>query len=355
MTPGKRNTVVREPVGVVGIISPWNYPFNLSMRALAPAIALGNTVVLKPDENTPITGGLAIARLFEEAGLPDGVVNVVPGHGSEIGDHFSSHPTPSVMSFTGSTEIGRRVAKRAAHQLHLPILELGGNCPNIVLEDADLERTIDASVTGSFINQGQGCISINRHLVHESVYDEYVSALSERAEQLTIGHPLDEGVEIGPIINESQHSKIVDYVERSIEQGAKLEAGGGHDDLFFEPTVLSNVSNDMPTACNEHFGPIAPVIPFKSTEQAIEMANNTQYGLAAAIHSKDIGKARKVAEEIDAGMVHINDHAAQDEPHLPFGGMKSSGLGRYNDQWIMNELTEPKWISVQDSVPDYPL
>ncbi|WP_049926703.1 aldehyde dehydrogenase family protein [Halopiger goleimassiliensis] len=354
VTPGKENLVVREPAGVVGVITPWNFPLYLTSRVVAPALALGNSVVIKPDEHTPVTGGLVLAKVFEEAGLPDGVLNVVPGYGDEIGDHFSGHPTPSVMSFTGSSEIGRRVGQHAVGSYTEPALELGGNNAHVVLEDADLERAIDAGAFGSFTHQGQECISINRHLVHESLYDEYVAGLADRAASLPIGDPLEEGSLVGPVINESQRDKIVGFLEESVERGATIEAGGDHDGLFVEPTVLSGVSADMPVACNEHFGPVAPVIPFESDEEAIRIANDTEYGLSGSVHSTDLERARDVADALETGMVHINDQPLNDEPHVPFGGVGASGMGRYNDEWILEILTTTKWISVQREPREYP-
>ncbi|GAA0243284.1 aldehyde dehydrogenase family protein [Halobacterium noricense] len=352
--PGRDNEVHRNPVGVVGIITPWNVPFHLSMRAVAPVIALGNAVVLKPAPETPIGGGLAIARLFEEAGLQPGVLNVVPGHGQDAGDAVASHPNADVVSFTGSSEVGKLVAQNAGENLALPALELGGNNPYVVLEDADFDLAVDAAVFGSFFHQGQICISINRHLVHDSLYDEYVERLAERAEELTVGDPA-EGSDVGPIINESQRDAMVEYVEASVEAGADVVAGGNHEDLFVEPTVLANVTNDMAVSCNEHFGPIAPVIPFTDDDEAIELANDTEYGLTASVLSTDLAWAKAVADQIEAGMVHINDQPINDEPHVPFGGVKSSGLGRYNGEAILREFTEERWVSVQRERREYPI
>jgi aldehyde dehydrogenase (NAD+) len=354
VTPGKENILVREPAGVVGCITPWNFPLYLSSRVVAPAIALGNSVVLKPDENTPLTGGLVLARLFEEAGLPPGVLNVVPGHGDDIGDHFSAHEVPDVMSFTGSSEVGRRVGQRAIGSYAHPALELGGNNAHIVLDDADLERAVDAGAFGSFTHQGQECISINRHLVHESLYDEYVERLAVRAESLPVGDPRNEDVLVGPVINESQRDKMISFLEESVDRGATIEAGGDHDGLFVEPTVLSGVTNDFPLACNEHFGPIAPVIPFESDDEAVQIANDTEYGLSGSVHSRDVGRARNVADAMETGMVHINDQPLNDEPHVAFGGVGASGMGRYNDRWIMDELTTLRWISIQREPREYP-
>jgi len=354
MIPGKENEVERVPEGVVGVISPWNFPFNLSMRAVAPALATGNAVVLKPASATPITGGLLLARIFEEAGLPEGLLNVVTGHGSDVGDRMASHPELDVMAFTGSTEVGKQVAATAAENLALPAMELGGNNPFVVTEDADVDAAVDSAVFGSFLHQGQICISINRHLVHESVYDEYVDKLAERAAELPIGDPRERDNVVGPIIDEGQRDQILEYVERTVEEGATLETGGDHDGLFVEPTVLSDATNDMAAACNEHFGPVAPVVPFADEDEAVELANDTEYGLAAAIHSGDLDRARDLADRIDAGMVHLNDQPVNEEPAIPFGGMKASGLGRYDGEEILNELTTTKWISTQTETREYP-
>ena len=352
----KTHHIVQEPVGVVGIISPWNYPLHLSTRALAPALALGNTVVLKPATDTPITGGLLLAEIADEVGFPDGVVNVVTGRGSDIGDRMAGHPIPRVLSFTGSTAVGKSVAKQAGSNVALPALELGGNGPNVVTEDVDVEQAARIGAVGSFTHQGQVCISINRHIVHEDVYDEYVDLLVEHAESLDVGDPsADPDADFGPIINESQRHDLLEFVEQSIEEGATLETGGDAEDLFFEPTVLSGMENDMAAACDEHFGPIAPVIPVADDEEAVELANDTEYGLSAAVQCDDVERARDIADQIDAGMVHVNDHPIQDEPNAPFGGMKQSGLGRYNGEWVVEELLETKWISVQHEEREYDL
>lgn len=354
IVPGKEHVVKREPVGVVGVISPWNFPFHLSMRAVAPALALGNAVVLKPASDTPITGGLAIARLFEQAGLPEGLLNVVPGSGSTVGNAVAGHEIPRVIAFTGSTEVGRGVASQAAEALSMPALELGGNNAHIVLEDADLDRAVESGVFGSFLHQGQMCIAINRHLVHESLYDEYVSALADRAASLPTGDPKEDDTVVGPIINEDQRDQMLDYVEETVEAGAILETGGNADELVVEPTVLSAVENDMAAACNEHFGPIAPVIPVADDEEAIELANATEYGLSGSVHSSDRERARRVADRVETGMIHVNDQPANDEPHIPFGGVGASGIGRYNDDAIKDELTTTKWVSVQREPREYP-
>ncbi len=324
------------------------------MRAVAPAIALGNSVVLKPSTHTAVVGGLALARLFDEAGLPAGVLNVVTGEGSTVGEAVAGHPTPSVVSFTGSSEVGREVGATAVEGFATPALELGGNNTHVVTAEADLDRAVDGGVFGSFTHQGQECISINRHLVHESVYDEYVDRLANRAAELPMGDPREERVVVGPVQNGEQHEKIVDLIERSVEQGATVEAGGSNHDWFVEPTVLSNATNDMPVAREEHFGPVAPVIPFGTDEEAIELANDTEYGLSGSVHCDDVERATEIARRLDTGMVHVNDQPLNDEPHVPFGGVGASGIGRYNGEAIVREFTETKWISLQEEPRDYP-
>ncbi|WP_254274460.1 aldehyde dehydrogenase family protein [Haloarcula marina] len=358
--PGKENVVQREPQGVVTVISPWNFPLNLSARAVAPAVAAGNTVVLKPATNTPIVGGLLFARLFEEAGFPDGVLNVVTGRGSDIGDAVASHDESDVVAFTGSTEVGRRVAAAAGENLAEAAMELGGNNAHIVTADADLDQAIDAGVFGSFAHQGQVCISINRHLVHEDVYDEYVDRLAERASNLPAGSAHDHVV-VGPIIDESQRDEMLDYVDRTVEAGATLETGGEtveldgvEDSLVVEPTVLSDVTNDMAAACNEHFGPIVPVIPFSDVDEAVELANDTEFGLSGSVHAGDVGAGKRIAQRMETGMVHVNDQPINDEAHVPFSGTGASGVGGYNTDDFLDEVTETKWISLQHEPREFP-
>jgi aldehyde dehydrogenase (NAD+) len=354
MIKGKENIVKREPAGIVTVISPWNYPLNLSLRAVAPAIAAGNAVVLKPASSTPISGGLAIARVFEETDLPEGVLNVVTGRGSDLGDHLAGHPDADVVAFTGSTKIGRHVAGTAANSMAFPAMELGGNSPHVVLEDADLDRAIDGGVYGTWLHQGQSCTTINRHLVHESIYDEYVSRLVDRATALPTGSAHDEDTIVGPLIHEDHRDQIRQYIDETVEAGATLETGGTSDGLVVAPTVLSDVTNEMSAACNEHFGPIAPVIPFSDDAEAIELANDTEFGLSASVCSGDYNRGMAVADAIDSGMVHVNDQSLNEEPHIPFGGTKSSGIGRYNGEEVIAEFTESRWVSVQRKPREYP-
>ncbi len=358
--PGKEHVVERVPQGVVTVISPWNFPLNLSARAVVPAVAAGNTVVLKPATDSAIVGGLLFARLFEAAGFPDGVLNVVTGRGSEIGDRVASHPASDVVSFTGSTEVGRRVAGLAGENLAVPAMELGGNNAHIVTDDADIDAAVDAGVFGSFIHQGQVCISINRHVVHEAVHDEYVAKLTERAATLPAGTAHSQ-VAVGPIINESQRDEMLAYVERTVEAGATLETGGGvvdvdgvDDSLVVEPTVLSGVTNGMAAACNEHFGPIAPVIRVSSVDEAVAVANDTEYGLSGSVHAGDVGAGKRIARRMDTGMVHVNDQPVNDEAHVPFSGTNASGIGGYNTTDFLDEVTEKKWISLQHEPREFP-
>ncbi|CQH59450.1 aldehyde dehydrogenase [Halobacterium hubeiense] len=360
--PGKENIVERGPKGVVTVISPWNFPLNLSARAVLPAIAAGNSVVLKPSTNSPITGGLLFAKLFEQTDLPEGVVNVVTGRGSDIGDRVASHPESDVVSFTGSTEVGQHVAGLAGENLAVPAMELGGNNAFVVASDADVDRAVDAATFGSFVHQGQVCISINRHIVHEDVYDEYVRKLTERAEELAVGSAHEGDTVVGPIIDESQRDEMLEYVEQTVDAGATLETGGEtadvegvEDSLVVKPTVLSGVTNDMAAACNEHFGPIAPVIPFSDVDEAVEIANDTKYGLSGAVHAGDLSVAKDIAGRMETGNVHINDQPINDEAHVPFSGIGASGVGEYNSDAFLREITETKWISIQHEPRDYPL
>jgi len=360
--PGKENIVERGPKGVVTVISPWNFPLNLSARAVLPAVAAGNSVVLKPSTNSPITGGLLFAKLFEQTDLPEGVVNVVTGRGSEIGDRVASHPESDVVSFTGSTEVGQHVAGLAGENLAVPAMELGGNNAFVVAGDADVDRAVDAATFGSFVHQGQVCISINRHIVHEDIYDEYVEKLTERAEELAVGSAHEPDTVVGPIIDESQRDEMLEYVEQTVDAGATLETGGEtadvegvEDSLVVRPTVLSDVTNDMAAACNEHFGPIAPVIPFSTVDEAVELANDTEYGLSGAVHSGDLSVAKDIAGRMETGNVHINDQPINDEAHVPFSGIGASGVGEYNSDAFLREITETKWISIQHEPRDYPL
>ncbi|HZU82353.1 MAG TPA: aldehyde dehydrogenase family protein, partial [Polyangiaceae bacterium] len=285
--PGKENRVYRRPIGVVGVISPWNFPLQLSNRSVAPALAVGNAVVLKPASDTPVTGGLLLAKIFEEAGLPPGVLNVVVGAGSDIGDAFVDHPTPRVISFTGSTPVGRHIGERAGRALKRVCLELGGNGPFIVLDDADLDRAIDAAVVGKFLHQGQICMAINRVLVHAARYDEFVDRFARRVRTLKVGNPLDPHTVIGPIISRRQLESVERKVESTLARGARAVVRGETKGLVMPPVVLADVTNDMPAAREELFGPVAPILRVRDEEEALHVANDTEYGLSSAVFTAD--------------------------------------------------------------------
>lgn len=353
--PGKQNVVQRIPAGIVSVISPFNFPLHLTMRAVAPALALGNAVVVKPSSDTPITGGLLIAALFDRTSLPKGLLSVVPGRGDVVGDAIAGHPKNNVVAFTGSTAVGKGVASKAGAALAKPAMELGGNNAHIVLDDADVEQAVAAGIFGSFFHQGQICMRINRHLVHRSLYEDYVDGLTRHAAGLEWGDPRDESVVIGPIINQKQHDRIVELVRDSVARGAKITTGGESHGLVIEPTVLRDMQNDWPAAVNETFGPTAPVIPFDSDDEAVALANATPYGLSGSVQSRDIAHAYKIASQVDTGMIHINDQAVNDEPQIPFGGVKDSGMGRYNTSTIMDEMTTLRWISFQLEPRRYPI
>lgn len=351
--PGKESRVYREPVGVVAVISPWNFPMQLSNRSVAPALAVGNAVVLKPAGDTPVTGGLLLARIFEEAGLPPGLLSVVVGSGSDIGDAIVEHPAPRVVSFTGSTPVGKGIAQKAG--LKKLALELGGNGPLVVLDDADLDLAVNAAVFGSFFHQGQICMIANRIIVDVAVHDEFVSRFVDRVKALTVGDPSDPATQLGPVINSSQLEGIQDKLKRAQDEGAQVLTGGdpfGPTGLCLPPYLLS-AGNDVATAREEVFGPVITVIRADDEEDALRIANDTEYGLSSAVFSRDVGRAARFARRIQAGMTHVNDSPVNDDANTAFGGVKGSGIGRFGGQWAIDEFTTDHWISVQHEPRDY--
>ncbi|TDL32088.1 aldehyde dehydrogenase family protein [Jeotgalibacillus sp. S-D1] len=352
-TPGKENRVYRNPLGVIGIISPWNFPFHLTMRSIAPAIATGNGVVVKPATDTPVTGGLIFASIFEAAGLPKGLLNVVAGRGSEIGDDMVTHSAPRLISFTGSTEVGRHIGELAGRNLKKTALELGGNNALVVLEDADIEQAVESALFGKFYHQGQICMSLNRILIHRDRYEEFTERFLELAKNLKYGDPEEKSTNVGPLINSDQVERILKDIEASVEQGAEIRLGGQADGNVLEPTVLTGATNKMPIAENEIFGPVAVLIPFDSEEEAVDMVNDYSFGLSGSVHSSNIERGTSFAHKIHTGMIHVNDQPVNDEAHMPFGGEKDSGLGRFNGEWVLEEFTTLKWLSVQHSPRDY--
>ena len=353
ITPGKESRAYRKPLGVIGIISPWNFPLNLSMRSVAPAIATGNTVVLKPASSTPVTGATLVGKIFEEAGLPKGVLNVVVGKGSSIGDDFVTHPVPHHISFTGSTPVGKNIGKLAGEALKEVSLELGGNNVFVVFEDADIEKAVDAAVFGKFMNQGQICMSINRFVVQDSIADEFIDRFIEKTKELKFGDPSKEGVLIGPLIEQDQVERILKDIKESKEQGAVVKLGGNAEGNVLEPTVIDNVKDDMPISKNEIFGPVAPFVRFSTEEDALKIANSQDFGLTGSVFTKNIEKGVAFARKVETGMIHINDQPVNDEPNAPFGGEKGSGIGRFNGKFILEEFTRLQWVTVQHEPRDY--
>jgi benzaldehyde dehydrogenase (NAD) len=354
MTPGRTSTARRVPIGVVGVITPWNFPIVLAMRSVGPALVLGNAIVMKCDPNTPISGGVLMARLFEEAGLPDGLLHVFCG-GADVGQALVEDPNVRMISFTGSTAAGRKVGETAGRTLKRSVLELGGNSPLIVLADADINAASSAGAWGSFLHQGQICIASSRHLVHESIAEEYLAALAQRAGHLPVGNPNLDEVALGPIINEKQVQRVQKIVDDTIGAGATAMTGGTADGLFFPATVLRDVTPDMPAFTHELFGPVAPVITFRDDDHAVELANQTEYGLAAAVQSGSEHHAAEVAERLHAGMVHINDQTVNEEPGAPFGGFQASSNGGHFGGVANIELwTEWQWMTSRPKAEPFP-
>ncbi|MFF6991428.1 aldehyde dehydrogenase family protein [Streptomyces sp. NPDC010273] len=351
---GKENRVYSVPVGVVGVISPFNFPFLLSLKSVAPALALGNGVVLKPHQNTPIVGGSLVAKIFEDAGLPGGLLNVVITDIAEIGDAFIEHPIPKVISFTGSDKVGRHVATVCAAQFKRTVLELGGNSALVVLDDADIDYAVDAAVFSRYVHQGQVCMAANRILVDRSIRDEFTEKFVAKVKSLKVGDPSDPQTVIGPVINSSQADALSGVVEQAIAEGATALVHGTTTDNLVAPSVLTDVPADSDLLRQEVFGPVAFLIPFDGEEEAVSIVNDTPYGLSGAVHTGDIERGVHFAKQIDTGMFHVNDGTVHDEPIVPFGGEKASGVGRLNGESMLDAFTSLKWISVQHGRSGFP-
>lgn len=345
----------RVPVGVVGVIAPFNFPLILSIRSVAPALALGNAVVLKPDSRTAVSGGVALARIFEAAGLPEGVLHVLPG-GADIGEALVTDPLVPVLSFTGSTTVGRRVGELAARHLKRAHLELGGNSALIVLDDADLAAAAGLGAWGSFLHSGQICMATGRHLVHESLVDDYLALLAAKADALPVGDPATEQVALGPVIDAGQRDKIHHLVTSTVDAGAHLVAGGNYRDLFYRPTVLAGVSATMPAYAREVFGPVAPVLSFRTADEAVRLATDDEYALSLGIVTADAARGLALADRIPTGIVHINDQTVSDEAVAPFGGFGASGTGSRFGGGAANleAFTETRWITMRHRPATYP-
>jgi benzaldehyde dehydrogenase (NAD) len=310
--------------------------------------------VLKPDPRTSVCGGVVLARVFEEAGLPEGLLHVLPG-GPDVGEALITDPLVRIISFTGSTAVGRRIGELAARHLKRTHLELGGNSALVILDDVDVAKAASAGAWGSFLHQGQICMTTGRHLVHEAVYDDYVAALSEKASHLPVGDPASGTVALGPIIDERQRDKVHALVTATTDAGAKLAAGGTYDGLFYQPTVLSEVTPQMPAWAQEVFGPVAPVIRFSTAEEAAALAAQTEYGLSLGILTKDVMRGLDLARKIPTGIVHINEQTVDDEANVPFGGIFDSGTGtRFGGTANLDAFTETRWITIRGDIAPYP-
>ncbi|MCL2540991.1 MAG: benzaldehyde dehydrogenase [Nocardioidaceae bacterium] len=345
----------RVPAGVVGVIAPFNVPIILAIRSVAPALALGNAVLLKPDPRTAVTGGTLLARIFEEAGLPAGVLQVLPG-GADVGEALITDPSVRVVSFTGSTAVGRRIGALAGEHLKRAHLELGGNSAMLVLDDADVEAAVGLAAWGSFFNQGQICMTTGRHLVASAIYDDFVEALAAKATQLPVGDPAAGEVALGPVIDAGQRDKIHRIVTDSATQGARVAAGGTYDDLFYRPTVLADVGLEAPAFAQEVFGPVAPITRVDSVDDAVRIAEDSEYGLSLGIVTTDVMHGLAIAERIPTGIVHINDQTVNDEAVAPFGGVRASGTGsRFGGAAANIEaFTETRWITMRGAPARYP-
>jgi len=348
--PGTLAMGIRKPVGVVAAIAPWNAALILSARSIAAPLVLGNTVVLKPSELSPVVGGLIWGEIFAEAGLPDGVLNIVthaPGEAAPVGDELIENPAVRRINFTGSTETGRRIAEAAGRQLKRVVLELGGSNPMIVLDDADLDYAVNASTFGAFLHQGQICMSTRRIYVEKGIAGEFTTRLAEKAKTLKAGDPKEHDTIIGPLINEQAVSMVSERVNDAVAKGAKVLAGGEASGPCYQATVITDVPADSDFAKFETFGPVVAVEVVDSAEDAIARANDTSYGLSAGILTADTDRGFALAQQIESGIVHVNDQSVGDEPQMPFGGVKDSGFGRFGGQAVIDEFTELRWITVQ--------
>jgi benzaldehyde dehydrogenase (NAD) len=351
---GRTSIAQRLPLGVVGVITPWNYPLLLAMRSIAPALALGNAVLLKSDPHASISSGLVLARIFEEAGLPEGVLHVLPG-GIEAGEAICDAPEVAMVSFTGSTRAGRQVGAKAGGNLKRVALELGGKSSFIVLEDADIDKASSCGAFGSFYHQGQICMASGRHIVHESIADAYTDAMVMRAKRLPVGDPARDEVVLGPIINRKQFDHAQEIVTEAAGDGAEVLAGGDGEAPFFPPTVLGGVTGEMRAWNEEIFGPVAVIRTFSDQDEAIAMANDTEYGLSAGVYTADKARGRVIADALDTGCVHIGDQTIYDDQVAPFGGTGISGNGgRFGGDANLDEFTQWRWITERDEPASYP-
>ncbi len=341
----KRLFVHKQPVGVVAVITPWNFPAAMITRKIAPALATGCTAVIKPAEQTPLTA-LKIAALAEEAGIPKGVVNVVTGDAKSIGEAWLDDTRVRKLTFTGSTEVGKLLMRGSAETVKKVSLELGGHAPVIVMDDCDIEKAVDGVIAAKFRNAGQTCVCSNRIYVHESIEKAFTERFVEKVKELKVGNGLDEGVAIGPLIDEAAVKKVQEHLDDAVRKGATVAYGGQKaDGLFFGPTVLTNVNDDMICMRDETFGPLAPITTFKTEEEAVERANDSIFGLAAYVFTENITKGIRISEQLEYGIVGLND-GMPSTPQAPFGGFKQSGIGREGGHHGIEEYLEVKYISL---------
>ncbi len=343
----KRIVVIKQPVGVVACITPWNFPNAMLTRKIAPALAAGCTVVCKPANETPLSA-FAFVELAERAGVPAGVINIVAGVTKEIGVEMTSNPIVRKLTFTGSTEVGKLLMEQCAGTVKRTSMELGGNAPFIVFDDADIDEAVRGAIICKFRNAGQTCVCANRILVQEGVYDEFAEKLMQATDALRLGNGVDEGVNMGPLINEGAANDVLGFVEDAVARGAKVAAGGGRSDLgacYLQPTVLTNVSSDMRVFREEIFGPVAPLFKFRTEEEAIAMANDTEFGLACYFYSRDVGRIWRVSEGLEYGIVGINEGIISNET-APFGGVKESGQGREGSKYGLDDYLEIKYMCI---------
>jgi succinate-semialdehyde dehydrogenase/glutarate-semialdehyde dehydrogenase len=341
----KRIVVIKQPVGVVACITPWNFPNAMLTRKIAPALAAGCTVVCKPANETPLSA-FAFAELAGRAGVPAGVINIVAGVTREIGAELTSSPIVRKLTFTGSTEVGKLLMRQCADTVKRTSMELGGNAPFIVFDDADLDEAVKGAIICKFRNAGQTCVCANRILVQEGVYDEFAEKLMEATGALKLGNGVDDDVTMGPLINEGAANDVLGFVEDAVAKGANVAAGGGRSDLgacYLQPTVLTNVSPDMRVFREEIFGPVAPLFKFKTEEEAVAMANDTEFGLACYFYSRDVGRIWRVSEGLEYGIVGINEGIISNEM-APFGGVKESGQGREGSKYGLDDYLEIKYM-----------
>jgi acyl-CoA reductase-like NAD-dependent aldehyde dehydrogenase len=355
--PGSLAMGVRQPAGVVVGMAPWNAPVILATRAIATPLAYGNTVVLKASEHCPRTHA-AVVRALVDAGLPAGTVNLIshaPEDAPDVVDELIAHPAVRRVNFTGSTRVGRIVALKCAEHLKRCLLELGGKAPQVVLADADLDAAADAASFGAFMNSGQICMSTERIVAERSVADDLGSRLADRAGKLVVGDPRDQGTMIGPVINDAARERVVELIEDARAKGAQVLSGGDADGNLITPTVLAGVTPEMRIYGEESFGPVVTIVPVDGTDEAVRVANDTEYGLSAAVFGADVDAAMAVARRIESGICHVNSSTVHDEPQMPFGGVKSSGWGRFGGRAALEEFTELRWMTVQHGARHYPI